>query len=472
MSMKFKEYSDARQFYNEALKLKPAEVYPKTKLNEIEKLIEAQNIENEKKENIEIKYKAAIARGDESFTGKDLGSAKAAYKDALVIKADASYPKEKINEIDKLVKTEKDRSAAEETARLAKDARDKAEKEALAKKKAEEDARARAEAQAATKKKTEDEARATLAAEEAARKKAKEARAAEEAAAKKKAEEEEAARNAAEKLAKDRVEEQRKGEEAAILKVKEAQYNKLIVDADKAFEAKDYGAIKLYRSASNIKPNEKYPKDKIVEINGILDGNKAKDEAYLQALSEGNKNYAANNYLLARGNFEKALKIKPNEIVPKTKIAQIKKIMNELAAKKAAEESAHRKAEEARKIREAKERASQEEIARQKALKARQLAEAADKMRAHQQKEKEASLSMSTDERERMLSELALEYPEGLTEEKYMDGQKKVVQRIVVSEGRADVYKMVIQPWGARFYFKNHASIPKHQYDRETNVDL
>ena len=80
---------------------------------------------------------------------------------------------------------------------------------------------------------------------------------------------------------------------------------------------------------------------------------------------------------------------------------------------------------------------------------------------------------MSADERERMLSELALEYPEGLTEEKFMDGQKKIVRRIVVFEGRADVYKMVIQPWGAKYYFKNHVSIPKHQFDRETNeVDL
>ena len=80
---------------------------------------------------------------------------------------------------------------------------------------------------------------------------------------------------------------------------------------------------------------------------------------------------------------------------------------------------------------------------------------------------------MTSDERERMLSELALVYPEGLTEETYMDGPKKIIRRIVVHEGRADDYKMVIQPWGQKYYFKNHASIPKHQFDRETdNVDL
>ena len=458
MSMKFKEYTDARQFYTEALKLKPAEEYPKTKLAELEKLLEAQIIENQKKNEIKKRYDAAVARGDKNFADKNLVAAKTAFKDALAIKSDAAYPKGKIAEIDKIIKTEKDRSAAEETARAGKEAK------------------ARAAAEAAAKKKAEDEAAAKAAAEEAARKRAEEARmakAAADAAAKKKAEEDAAARVASEAAAKKKAEEQRKAEEAAKIKAREAQYNKLIAEADKAFQAKDFGALKLYESASNIKPNEQYPKDKIAEINGILDGNKAKDDEYLKAISEGNKNLAANNYLIAKGNFEEALKIKSNEIVPKTKIAQINKYMRELAAKKAAEESAHRKAEEARKLREAQERAHQAEIAKQKALKAKQLAESADQMRAHQQKEKEAALSMSADERERMLSELALEYPEGLTEEKYMDGQKKIIRRIVVFEGRADDYKMVVQPWGTKYYFKNHASIPKHQFDRETdNVDL
>jgi len=476
MSMKFKEYTDAKQFYTEASKIKPAETYPKTKLEELETLLAAQKLKNQKKDEIKKQYDAAVARGDKNFLAKDLEAAKTAYNDALGIKSDAAYPKDKIAEIDKIIKTEQERAAAEETARAAKEARAKEEAEAAAKKKADEEASARAAAAAAAKKKAEDEANARAAAEEEARRRAEEAEkasAAAEVAAKKKAEEDAAARLAAEAAAKKKAEEQRKSEEAAKVKARDDQYNKLIADADKAFQSKDYGAIRLYESASNIKPNEKYPKDKIAEINEILEGNKAREDEYVQALSDGNKNLADRNYMMARGNFEEALKIKPNASVPKTKIAQIDKVMGDLARKKVAEESAHRRAEEERKLREAKERAHQEEIARQKALKAKQLAESADQMRLHQQKEKEAALSMSADERERMLSELALEYPEGLTEEKFMDGQKKIVRRIVVFEGRADEYKMVIQPWGAKYYFKNHASIPKHQFDRETNeVDL
>lgn len=77
-----------------------------------------------------------------------------------------------------------------------------------------------------------------------------------------------------------------------------------------------------------------------------------------------------------------------------------------------------------------------------------------------------------TQEKERYLSELALEYPEGITEETFNEGDKKIVRRILVKEGRSDDYRMVIQPWGARFYFKNDQSIPKHQFDRETtNID-
>ena len=73
-----------------------------------------------------------------------------------------------------------------------------------------------------------------------------------------------------------------------------------------------------------------------------------------------------------------------------------------------------------------------------------------------------------TQEKERFLTELALEYPEGLTEETYNEGDKKITRRIVVKDGRSDDYRMVVQPWGAKFYFKNDHSIPKHQFDTET----
>ena len=61
--------------------------------------------------------------------------------------------------------------------------------------------------------------------------------------------------------------------------------------------------------------------------------------------------------------------------------------------------------------------------------------------------------------------------PEGLTEETYMDGQKKITKRIVIKEGRGDIYKKVLQPWGQAFYFKNNLSITKFLFETETDVD-
>ena len=56
-------------------------------------------------------------------------------------------------------------------------------------------------------------------------------------------------------------------QEAAILLKNTEEYNKIIPEADKAYEAKDYNkALQLYKSASELLGNEKYPKNKISEM--------------------------------------------------------------------------------------------------------------------------------------------------------------------------------------------------------------
>lgn len=94
-----KSYANAKSAYNDALKLKPAESYPKTKLAEIDKLIadEAKNAE------LDAEYKAALQKGDAAFAAKTYDAAKTAYIEASSIKAAETYPKEKLAEIDKLL---------------------------------------------------------------------------------------------------------------------------------------------------------------------------------------------------------------------------------------------------------------------------------------------------------------------------------------------------------------------------------
>lgn len=60
-----------------------------------------------------------------------------------------------------------------------------------------------------------------------------------------------------------------KEQEAATLIMNTEKYNKIITEADKAYEVKDYiNALELYKKASESLENEKYPKDKIYEMIG------------------------------------------------------------------------------------------------------------------------------------------------------------------------------------------------------------
>ena len=56
------------------------------------------------------------------------------------------------------------------------------------------------------------------------------------------------------------------------------------------------------------------------------------------------------------------------------------------------------------------------------------------------------------------LSKLAQEYPPGVTEESYTEGNKVIIRRVVVRGNKADEYSKVIAKWGT-FYFKNGQSI-------------
>ena len=77
-----KDYVTARAAFTDALSIKPGEEYPKNKIIEIEKLI----ADAAKNAALEADYKAAIAKADAAFTGKNFDLAKISYTDALKLK--------------------------------------------------------------------------------------------------------------------------------------------------------------------------------------------------------------------------------------------------------------------------------------------------------------------------------------------------------------------------------------------------
>jgi len=112
----------------------------------------------------------------------------------------------------------------------------------------------------------------------------------------------------------------------------QANYNKAIASADAYFKQKNYEiAKKDYQKAKAIKPSEKYPKDKIGEINGLLAAAQKKKQKlkYDDIIKKADALMASKDYTNAKGGYKAALNIIPTEEYPKGKIAEIDALMAE-----------------------------------------------------------------------------------------------------------------------------------------------
>ncbi|MEO5643625.1 MAG: hypothetical protein ABIQ40_07545, partial [Bacteroidia bacterium] len=102
--------------------------------------------------------------------------------------------------------------------------------------------------------------------------------------------------------------------------VKNKAYNDLITSADAKFTAADWqGAKDIYLQASAMKPAEVYPKDKIKACDDKMAG-AAKDKLYTEAISEADKKFEAKDWVNAKAQYGVAAGIKPTEQYPKDKM--------------------------------------------------------------------------------------------------------------------------------------------------------
>jgi len=281
-----KAYAQAKLQYQEALKIKAAEQYPKDKLTEIDKVMTELGLLKDR----DAKYAAAITNGDKLFLQKSYGPARAEYANASSIKLDENYPKEKMAAIDKILA-----DLAE-----AKELEDKytgiiaaADKLFVAKSYDQ----ARVEYQKAGEVKPE----TSYPKEKMA---------------------------AIDKILSD----------LAALKSLDENYKAGIAKADQYLLEKSYDLARAeYVKASGLKPAEQYPKTKITEIDGILTAiakQKALDDEYAADISNGDKLLADKSYAPARLQYQAALKIKAAEQYPKDKLTEIDKALAELALMK------------------------------------------------------------------------------------------------------------------------------------------
>jgi len=264
-----KKYDMALNHYHNALSLIPGEKYPSQKIEEINALTGKQK-ESEKD------YGIAIANGDQFLTALKYNEALSAYQHALSIKPNEAYPVAKMAEINTMLAKQKSDS--------------------------------------------ENYAQALRTGEKAL-----------------------AAGNYSlalisfQKAQKIKPSELYPVEQITEIKTQisaqqntDNRYNKAIETGDKLFTDKEYkGALTAYTEASQLKKNEKYPKDQIVEINKIIAGSQSVDDSYAKAIAEGDKLFGMKDYSTAVMAFSKAAEIKPAEAYPAQRITEINKIIEE-----------------------------------------------------------------------------------------------------------------------------------------------
>ncbi|MBN8703443.1 MAG: hypothetical protein J0M08_10280 [Bacteroidetes bacterium] len=425
-----KEYAIAKQLYNSALTIKPAEKYPTDRIAEIEAIFAA--IEKEKE--VEKRYQLLIATGDKLLKEKDYPKAIVAYTDAQAIKEKEEYPKNKIAEIEKIIA---EREAAKELEKKYYNTILKADNSFA----------------------EQSYTNAIQLYNEALELKR------------------------AEKYPKDKIVEIEKilAEQEKQRKQKEIDdaYKAQITQANAAFEAKKYSEAKsFYLSALDIKTTELFPKQRIDDIDKIVAEialQKELEERYQNALTKANNQLEGRNYQTAISHYNEALAIKPNEKYPKDKIIEINKILDAIERIKEINKKYTdllTKADNYFKEKEYK-------IARVT------YAEAANnKPSENYPKEKisEIDLLLKTipptpittntispqDSKADFKKQLLAKYGQGVTEEESQEGTSKVIKRVVVKGDNVNIYLKKMWNWGGVYYFKDGVPITQQIFETET----
>jgi epidermal growth factor receptor substrate 15 len=259
-----KKYSDAIKFYNDALLVKPSEKEPVEKAALAKKLSE-----DAAKGEAFAQYQKILTAGQKAIDEKNWTKARDMYNRAIKLDPEDAKPKDKLKEIDALIKVEEDAKKGN------------LDKENTYKTKL-------ADAEIAAKAKEYDKAISLL--------------------------------NEAKNLKPTEVFPPKRIQEIEDLKSKEqnsAQTEKLYSDYMKkgsdAVNTKNYSlALSEYKNALTVKNNDKTALAKIDEVQQLIDNetNSKTDEEFKQFVKEGDDLFKAEKWLDSKNAYEKALKIK------------------------------------------------------------------------------------------------------------------------------------------------------------------
>ena len=252
-----KDYLHALNEYERALNLDPSQKYAQEKIAQIEKTLTDSQLSN-------ALFESSITSGEKYFTAKAYKNAKTEYLNALRLDAEAQYPKDRLTEINKVFTDPEDEALYSIAVKSGDKAFDKTEydeavgfyKQALVIK-------------------------------------------------------------PGDKALKSHIAEA--GRLKDELAVKKDAYGKSIVIADNLLEQKKYPEARAeYVKASATLPGESYPVGRIAIIDQKLAGIKAADDAYEAIIEEADKRYVERDFDNARIRYQQALNLRPGERYPKS----------------------------------------------------------------------------------------------------------------------------------------------------------
>ncbi len=364
-----KNFEMAKQYFSQALEIKPDNYYPSNKLQELEVLISQKAQTEAKKQEIVKEYNNAVSRADQLFVAKNYEEAKASYEKALLVNPQESYPREKIAEIENMIKEKQEAQVKSKRAEMEREYDAAlAEGDNYYKLKDYEAAKV-AYSKAASIKPDEfypkqkiERIDNLLAAEQAREQQAREKSYSDAIAAgenfidikqyeKARQEFNKAlsykpddiyARNKISEI--DRlieIQKQRLTEE----RTRDEQYQAVITKADGFFQMREFDAAKIaYQDALSIKPEEQYPRTQIQEIDRLLaiveaEKQRETEAGYKSAILSGNRLFSGNQYALAKSEFEKALNYKPGDTYASSRISEINKLISQEEQRAAADQA-------------------------------------------------------------------------------------------------------------------------------------
>lgn len=225
-------------------------------------------------------------------------------------------------------------------------------------------------------------------------------------------------------------------EELVAIKLEELQQDQqylrerfdiLVRDGNIEFEAGDYNLAKTYfTEANSIFPNETYPQEMLAKINALQNKETDNELALLQRfMAKADTSFQQQDFENAILGYNSVLKI------------------------------------------DAENRYAKKQIEVAKSQLKNQVVQETSNPPVEAQKIDISSIEINTNYIEKS-REIAQKYPQGVTREEFKQGNK-IIYLIYVVEGNKGVeYKKVKHDWGGEYYFRNELSIPKFQYNKET----